>query len=710
MNIRHGLVSKTCAALLAAFTLLSPGRSFATDIDTDGTPDETDAVPCDPRATSVAFAPAENQMGALVFEDMWPATGDLDFNDVVLDYNYIFFLDGTGKVVALQASINLMAAGGTIPNSVHLHLPVASDAASVIRLNGADGVMHDLTPQTGEHELVLPLIDDVGQALGGQLVNTTTEVGTTPAVPLNLYIQFATPQALDRATAPFDLYLERVNEPGHQIHQVSYPGTDTMDQSLFGTEQDGSTTTRHFVDRDGLPFALAVPATFQWPQEDVMISTAYPDITAWVESGGASHTDWYNTDVQTASVWTGGANGSPPPIAALLGPTDPSEDTKCAPWKGTAEFGVGPDSQAFAVTSDTNGNIVSAGIETLNSGGEAALVTKYDASKNQLWSQTLTASGQAQGYGVVTDAQGNVYVSGQVQGTFAGEPSLASEDAFVTKLDPSGTVLWTRHLGSSGVQFFGWGITIAPDGTIDTTGYGNGRPFVGQLDADGNVLRFVSVPIPLNTFGIATDAAGNMYLNGYSGEVGLAKLSPQGALIWTQTAPSFGLQSFSEFNSVGVDAQGNAYETGVIRQESCFTVCQSCGLSCTNCFPECFFNDMPEVWKFDGSGHNLWQRNLPLANADSFGLALDHEGNAIASGYDANSAAAFSTKLTPTGAVAWTREEGANFSEGLAACVDPSDSVFIAGVTNLNLSGTSNAMPGIYQAFISKYDDNGVQQ
>ena len=133
-----------------------------------------------------------------------------------------------------------------------------------------------------------------------------------------------------------------------------------MNASLFGTANDGSTATRHFVDTDGLPFALVLPATFAWPQETIGIQNVYPNIVSFASSGGATNTDWYLTNINTSLTWTGGANHTPAPVASLLGPTDPTEDVGCSPWRGTVQFGVEPYTWTYDSTTDPNGNIVSA--------------------------------------------------------------------------------------------------------------------------------------------------------------------------------------------------------------------------------------------------------------------------------------------------------------------------------------------------------------
>ncbi len=731
MNIKRGFVFKAFASLLAASALLVPASSKAADMDADGTADEADAVPCDTRASTVAFAPAQNQQGSLIFEDMWPAKGDLDFNDVSLSYNYIFFLDDAGRVSSMQASINLLAAGGTLPNSVRLHLPVAADAATLINLNGTDGVTHALTPAPNEHELVIPLIADVNAAMGDTLANTTPDKPSVAGVPLNLYIKFATPVAIDLSQAPFDLYLERVNEPGHQIHQVGYAGTDTMDTSLFGTADDGSTADRHFVDSDGLPFALSVPASFQWPTELVSISTAYPDITPWASSGGAVHADWYQTNVDPASVWTGGANGSAPPVGVVLGPTDPSEDVQCAPWKGSVAFGFGPFTIPYGSATDPSGNVIVGGYTNVNQ-NTTAFVTKYDSHKKEVWTKTFSGSGttnssatyyDSEVYGVATDSTGNIYLSGQVLGALAGEPFTVDGSAqhFVAKLDPSGNVLWVTHLTLSDHRLTGWGITVGPDGTISTVGYvETPAAYIAQLDSSGNVLS-LKAPQLTNVvpYAIAADPSGNLFIAGYTNynsQAFVAKYTPSADLIWSHVDTSS--YSLAQFGSVAVDNQGSAYVSGYRQTgQNCYYSPYSCGFGgtcynyvCTSTF------DAP-MWKFNANGQQTWVTTVGN-NAEGLGTALDADGNLYCTGFAygslrgqpfSGSANAFVAKVIPSnGAIAWVREFGAYQTYGFTIAVAPSDSVFVSGYTNSDPD--TGALLSQYDTYISKYDSDGNKQ
>jgi hypothetical protein len=45
---------------------------------------------------------------------------------------------------------------------------------------------------------------------------------------------------------------------------------------------------------------------------------------------------------------------------------------------------------------------------------------------------------------------GGIYIVGETDGIFPGEPDFGSRDAYVRKLDTTGVLLWTRQLGSAG--------------------------------------------------------------------------------------------------------------------------------------------------------------------------------------------------------------------------------------------------------------------
>ena len=248
-------------------------------------------------AASVSSASTQ---GIILFEDLWPKTGDLDFNDQAVAYNFTVTTDSIGiKVTGVKATFNVLAVGSTIHNGLYLHLPVAATAVSGATVDFGQGPV-TIDPVNGEAQAVIPVVADTRSLFGGATGMINTDPGlphiTSPTVQLN--IQFAT--AVDLTDlAPFDLFLARTGDNGHQIHVPQYSGTNLVDQSLFNTFDDNSSaaTGRYYVNTQGVPFALSVPQVIQWPVEHTPIDLAYPDIVGYFASGGTQNTDWYLTNV-----------------------------------------------------------------------------------------------------------------------------------------------------------------------------------------------------------------------------------------------------------------------------------------------------------------------------------------------------------------------------------------------------------------------------
>jgi len=151
------------------------------------------------------------------------------------------------------------------------------------------------------------------------------------------------------------------------------------------------------------------------------------------------------------------------------------------------------------------------------------------------------------GIDIAVDAAGNAYVTGQTMS--ADFPSTAgaidtshggSADAFVAKLDPSGSnLVYATYLGGNAAEA---GLAIAVDdagnayvsggtassdfpttaGAFDTTHHGNEDVWVAKLDAEGSALIYSTIlggSEIAGDFGaaIAVDSAGSAYVAGGSG-------------------------------------------------------------------------------------------------------------------------------------------------------------------------------------------------
>ncbi|MBN8547232.1 MAG: hypothetical protein J0L60_13955 [Ignavibacteria bacterium] len=122
------------------------------------------------------------------------------------------------------------------------------------------------------------------------------------------------------------------------------------------------------------------------------------------------------------------------------------------------EFGKG---SGIGISVDQNENIVVVGIlngelhfknTKLESKKTDALILKLDDKGNLLWAQSAGGSDRDIAFKVLTDIQGNNYVSGIFKGNAKfGKKTLKSKggaDIFLTKIDSKGKFLWAESFGT----------------------------------------------------------------------------------------------------------------------------------------------------------------------------------------------------------------------------------------------------------------------
>ncbi len=289
--------------LLAA---LLPAVAFAQDADNDGVANAADAFPCDPTASAVAFSPGERVHGTIAFEDLWPAAGDLDFNDVVVGYNYEIRYNAAGLATSVHATFNPLALGGGLDNGLGLHLPVPRTAVGAITRSVEGGIAQPLTALAADSELTVQLSANLREFFGNTAgpINAAGSAAT-PGMQFEVNITFSTPVTLGTAAAPYDVFAFRANDPSLEIHRPQFGGTSRFSAARLGTADDRSTATRRFIDTTGLPFVLVLPQATRYPAEAVGISSLFPDIIGFATSGGVSNTNFYSSNVVTSAAFAG---------------------------------------------------------------------------------------------------------------------------------------------------------------------------------------------------------------------------------------------------------------------------------------------------------------------------------------------------------------------------------------------------------------------
>lgn len=271
-----------------------PGR---TDSDKDGIADNVDEYPADPTRAFTRWFPAQGSWGTLAFEDLWPRTGDYDFNDMVVRYRVKETRSSNLSVRDIDYVALPMAAGASLRSGLAVKIGVLASMPESVRVGSGStqrGGMFRRNGSTGESVLHLTR-DFLGSFQGesGGLVNTISSNPRLSADTIRARVVFRS--AVDLAEPPYDPYLYWSADTTHEIHLPDKAGTASMKRSLLRTKQDRSDTAKGTWYRDStrLPWGLNLSEEWRWPLEGTTILAAYPSFANWVKSSGRSDLDWY---------------------------------------------------------------------------------------------------------------------------------------------------------------------------------------------------------------------------------------------------------------------------------------------------------------------------------------------------------------------------------------------------------------------------------
>jgi hypothetical protein len=247
----------------------------------------------------------------------------------------------------------------------------------------------------------------------------------------------------------------------------------------------------------------------------------------------------------------------------------------------------------FASSSITFGSIT---LINASSGLIELFIVKYDANGNVVWANR--ASGRAGGTCITVDGVGNSYVSGNFTGssvtfgsTVINNSGGSNDDIFIAKYDISGTPVWAKAIGGSAFDYVnglvsdsngntyltGWfqSPSIAV-GSITLTNSGVSEMFVAKFNTNGNSVWAKSYAGGGLTGNIAVDANentfitgsfanssmtfGNMTLTNAGNEnLFIAKYDASGNTVWAKSA---GGASYDSGKDIAINGDGSIYLVG----------------------------------------------------------------------------------------------------------------------------------------------------
>ena len=341
----------------------------------------------------------------------------------------------------------------------------------------------------------------------------------------------------------------------------------------------------------------------------------------------------------------------------------------------------------FTGTVDFNPGV---GINSLTATGlKDAYISKLDATGKFLWVRSIGGDASAgdivNANSVTTDLLGNVIIVGNFQGiidinTDAGSVNTltsvgslpivggaGSSDAFILKLNGTGSYMWSQDIGSAGGEFANavvtdnlgniytagsFGSTVDFDASLVTnivTSLGGSDIYILKLSSAG-AFTFVKTMGGIGSEvgnAITLDGGGNIYTTGSftltadfdpsigsalltsngNGDIFVSKLNSAGNYVWAKAFGSNVTNVADQGNAIFVDEVGNVYTTGLFR-----------GINAANPID---FNPGPGVdnitiigasdifiSKLDASGSYVW--------AKAIGSTTNDIGNSISSDADGN--------------------------------------------------------------------------
>jgi hypothetical protein len=336
-----------------------------------------------------------------------------------------------------------------------------------------------------------------------------------------------------------------------------------------------------------------------------------------------------------------------------------------------------------------------------------AFVTKINASGSaKIYSTYLGGSSFDQGLAIAADSSGNAYVAGWTSSTnfptmIPLQPTIGgANDAFVTKLNPSGSALiYSTYLGGSsndeaaGIAVDGSGNAYIVGQTASTNfpttnplqatlAGGVNDAFVTEINAGGTAKVY-------STYlggsgqdygaGIAVDTSGNAYIAGFTTSTDFPTTNP---LQPTPGGPAAGYDAFiTKINAGGASKAYSTYLGGS-------------------------GNDYAYAIAVDGSGNayvagQTVSTDFPTTNPFQ---AANGGGNSDAFVAEINASGSAKIYATYLG--------GSNLDSASAIAVDANGNAYVAGWTNSANFPTANALQGTYgggafDAFVTKIDAGG---
>jgi uncharacterized delta-60 repeat protein len=355
-------------------------------------------------------------------------------------------------------------------------------------------------------------------------------------------------------------------------------------------------------------------------------------------------------------------------------------------------------------------------------GSEWAGSSPSSSSEVLPFARTLGGAGYDEFSGVAVTADGGIIAVGMTEST-AGDfaPSKGSYDALAARFSPDGVLLWSQTLGGSELDEFSAVAATADGGIIaaGSTSSANGD-FVSSADSGGALVARLSPDgvllwsktlggVGYDAFsGVAVAADGAIIAAGFtaatnrgsscdtdSGDALLARFSPDGELVWTQI---LGGCAAEELSAVTVAANGDLIAAGYTESTD------------GDFAPSKGAYDALAA-RFSPDGELLWSQTVGMGDDAFWAVAVTADGGIITAGStdDASlgSGRALVARFSPDGELLWSQIPGGRGYDAFWAVAATADGGVIACGSTEYTGGDSASLDSAGRALVARFSPDG---
>ena len=236
-------------------------------------------------------------------------------------------------------------------------------------------------------------------------------------------------------------------------------------------------------------------------------------------------------------------------------------------WKNT----LTPDhyTEYGELTIDNSGHVCIIGLNKIGS-----IIEKYSKDGEKIWSRQFSEDTLDKIYDITTDKEDNIYVSGYTKNMGGG--NKGGLDSLVAKYSKDGKKIWIKQFGTKeedqandikidkGGKLY---ITGSTSGDLKGINYGGGDAFLSKLDENGGVLWSRQIGTKVGDAGIESiiDKENNIYLLGHTSGTNykssgfIIKYNKDGDEIWTN---NFEIEDGGKPSNIILDENTNLYVIG----------------------------------------------------------------------------------------------------------------------------------------------------